>query len=85
MDRTFVDGISTAPEKHELLGGIVALWHGLGMTVGAEGAELPAEADVLGRLDCDLVQGFVLSPQCARDRCEHAHGRRRHENGELIY
>lgn len=67
VDRAFVDGISTAPEKRKLLGGIIALSRGLGMTVVAEGAELPAEADVLGELDCDLVQGFVFSRPVAPD------------------
>jgi EAL domain-containing protein (putative c-di-GMP-specific phosphodiesterase class I) len=41
----------------------------------AEGAERPAEVDVLGELGCDLVQGFVfsrpvaseLAPQVAAD------------------
>jgi diguanylate cyclase (GGDEF)-like protein/PAS domain S-box-containing protein len=68
VDRAFVDGISTAPEKRKLLGGIIALSHGLGMTVVAEGAELPAEVDVLSALDCDLVQGFVFSPPIAADK-----------------
>ena len=63
-----MDGISTAPEKRKLLGGIIALSHGLGMTVVAEGAELPAEVDVLGGLDCDQVQGFVFSPPVAADK-----------------
>ncbi|WP_426440240.1 EAL domain-containing protein [Bradyrhizobium genosp. P] len=67
VDRAFVEGISTAPEKRKLLGGIIALSHGLGMTVVAEGAELPAEVDVLGGLDCDVVQGFVFSPPIAPD------------------
>ncbi|WP_249164500.1 bifunctional diguanylate cyclase/phosphodiesterase [Bradyrhizobium jicamae] len=67
VDRAFVGGISIAPEKRKLLGGIIALSHGLGMTVVAEGAELPAEVDVLGGLDCDLVQGFVFSPPVAAD------------------
>jgi diguanylate cyclase (GGDEF)-like protein/PAS domain S-box-containing protein len=68
VDRAFVDGISTAPEKRKLLAGIIALSHGLGMTVVAEGAELPAEMDVLVALDCDLVQGFVISPPIAPDQ-----------------
>ena len=68
VDRAFVDGISTAAEKRKLLGGIIALSHGLGMTVVAEGAELPAELDVLGGLDCDVVQGFVFSPPVAADK-----------------
>ncbi len=67
VDRGFVDGISTAPEKRKLLGGIIALSHGLGLTVVAEGAELQAEVDVLSGLDCDLVQGFVFSPPIAPD------------------
>ncbi|NEV00227.1 hypothetical protein [Bradyrhizobium uaiense] len=33
-----------------------------------EGAELPAEVDVPGGLDCDLVQGFVFSPPIAADQ-----------------
>lgn len=68
VDRGFVDGISTAPEKRKLLGGIIALSRGLGMTVVAEGAELAAEVDVLGELDCDLVQGFVFSPPIAPEQ-----------------
>jgi EAL domain-containing protein (putative c-di-GMP-specific phosphodiesterase class I) len=36
--------------------------------VVAEGAELPAELAVLGRLDCDVVQGFVFSPPIAPDQ-----------------
>ncbi|WP_407149235.1 EAL domain-containing protein [Bradyrhizobium sp. ORS 86] len=67
VDRAFVDGVSTAPEKRKLLGGIIALSRGLGMKVVAEGAELPAEVDVLGELDCDLVQGFVFSPPVVPD------------------
>ncbi|WP_244487259.1 EAL domain-containing protein [Afipia sp. Root123D2] len=67
VDRVFVDGIASAPEKRKLLGGIIALSRGLGMTVVAEGAELPAEVDLLGQLDCDLMQGFIFSPPVAPD------------------
>ncbi|UYO54199.1 EAL domain-containing protein [Rhodopseudomonas palustris] len=61
IDRTFVDGIATVPEKCKLLGGIIALAHGLGMSVVAEGAELHAEVDLLTAFDCDFVQGYVFS------------------------
>ena len=67
VDRSFVDGISTAPEKRKLLGGIIALSRGLGMTVVAEGAEMAAEVNVLAELDCDAVQGFVFSKPVAPD------------------
>jgi diguanylate cyclase (GGDEF)-like protein/PAS domain S-box-containing protein len=61
VDRSFVDGIATQPDKRKLLGGIIALSRGLGMTVIAEGAERPAEVDVLAELGCDIVQGYVYS------------------------
>jgi diguanylate cyclase (GGDEF)-like protein/PAS domain S-box-containing protein len=61
VDRSFVDGVSTQPDKRKLLGGIIALSRGLGMSVVAEGAERPAEVDVLRDLGCDVVQGYVYS------------------------
>ncbi|MFL9501719.1 EAL domain-containing protein [Rhodopseudomonas palustris] len=68
IDRTFVDGIATVPEKRKLLGGIIALAHGLGMSVVAEGAELAAEVDLLTAFDCDFVQGYVFSRPVAADQ-----------------
>lgn len=67
IDRTFVDGISTVPEKRKLLGGMIALSHGLGMTVVAEGAKLTAEVDLLVTMNCDVVQGLVFSPPIAAE------------------
>ncbi|MCG6206440.1 EAL domain-containing protein [Rhodopseudomonas sp. HC1] len=67
IDRTFVSGIATEPEKRKLLGGIIALAHGLGMSVVAEGAELTAEVDLLTTFDCDFVQGYVFSKPVAAD------------------
>ncbi len=84
VDRAFVDGISTAPEKRKLLAGIIALSHGLGMTVVAEGAELPAEVDVLIGLDCDLVQGYVMSPPIAPDQVPLVASRIEREAGKAI-
>jgi diguanylate cyclase (GGDEF)-like protein/PAS domain S-box-containing protein len=83
VDRAFVDGISTAPEKRKLLAGIIALSHGLGMTVVAEGAELPAEVDVLIGLDCDLVQGYVMSPPIAPDQAPLVASRIEREAGRI--
>ncbi|MGL4285232.1 MAG: sensor domain-containing protein [Phreatobacter sp.] len=61
VDRSFVDGIATRPEKRKLLGGIIALSRGLGMSVVAEGAERESEVQVLTELGCDCVQGFVFA------------------------
>jgi diguanylate cyclase (GGDEF)-like protein/PAS domain S-box-containing protein len=68
VDRSFVDGVSIHPEKRKLLGGIIALSRGLGMSVVAEGAERAAEVDVLRELGCDVVQGYVYSRPVAPDK-----------------
>ena len=39
-----------------------------GQALGAVGGDGVAEVDVLGGLDCDLVQGFVFSPPIAADK-----------------
>ncbi len=68
VDRSFVDGVSTRPEKRKLLGGIIALSRGLGMSTVAEGAERAAEVEVLRDLGCDVVQGYVYSRPVAPDK-----------------
>lgn len=61
IDRCFVDGIVGSSRKRKLLEGIVALGRGLGMTVIAEGAELPEEVEILKGIGCDRVQGYVFA------------------------
>lgn len=61
IDRSFVSGIETSPEKRKLLSGIVALGRGLGMTTVAEGAETVGELVILRDMGCDVVQGYVFA------------------------
>jgi diguanylate cyclase (GGDEF)-like protein len=61
IDRSFVDGVDQDPKRQALLGSIITLGHGLGLQVTAEGVETPGELEVLGRIGCDLVQGFLLA------------------------
>jgi diguanylate cyclase (GGDEF)-like protein len=68
IDRIFVDGIADTARARKLLEGIIALGRGLGMTIVAEGAEKPAEVEILRALRCDQVQGFVYArPMVASD------------------
>jgi diguanylate cyclase (GGDEF)-like protein/PAS domain S-box-containing protein len=61
IDRVFVDGVASSDRRRELLKGIVALGHGLGMTVVGEGAEKAEEIEILTQLGCDVAQGYVLA------------------------
>ena len=65
IDRVFVDGIARSERARKLLGGIVALGRGLGMTVVTEGVESAEELAVVEQFGCDLVQGYVFSPAVA--------------------
>jgi EAL domain-containing protein (putative c-di-GMP-specific phosphodiesterase class I)/GGDEF domain-containing protein len=61
IDRSFVSGI---PEKHTsmtLVRSIVAMGHGLGLKVVAEGVETDAQRSVLEMAACDQIQGYLIS------------------------
>jgi diguanylate cyclase (GGDEF)-like protein len=63
IDRLFIDGLASDGRKRLLVAQVVALAHGLGLRVVAEGLE--READVLACRDlgCDMLQGwFVAHP-----------------------
>ncbi len=50
------------------VGAVVALGHGLGLHICAEGVETPEQAALLRRLGCDIGQGYFLSRPLPPDR-----------------
>src|SRR6266511_4124035 len=68
IDRSFVQDLGGAETSLRLIRGILALAHGLGMHVTAEGVEKVEQLNILRQLCCDVAQGFLLSrPLTARD------------------
>jgi diguanylate cyclase (GGDEF)-like protein len=61
IDRSFVDGIDMQQGTQKLLRAMVEMGHGLDMTVTAEGVETEAEREVIARLGCDVMQGYLGS------------------------
>jgi len=61
IDRSFVSDAANSSYDAGLLEAIVALGHGLGITVLAEGIETHEQADRLRRLRCELAQGFLFA------------------------
>jgi diguanylate cyclase (GGDEF)-like protein/PAS domain S-box-containing protein len=61
VDRTFVNGLTTAGKGTEMVRAIVTLSHNLGMDVVAEGVETPEQLSTLRRLGCEYAQGFYFS------------------------
>jgi EAL domain-containing protein (putative c-di-GMP-specific phosphodiesterase class I) len=61
IDRLFIDGAARSEKMQHVLRGIVALGHGLGMTVVAEGVEQPDDLALLRLIGCDQVQGYIFA------------------------
>jgi predicted signal transduction protein with EAL and GGDEF domain len=71
IDRSFVKEVSVDPEAQAITTAIVAMAHGLGLTVVAEGVETAEQEKFLVELGCDRLQGFRFArPQAAREVAE---------------
>ena len=60
IDRSFVSGIGNRSED-AIVSATLALAHGLGLSVVAEGVETRAQAAFLERGGCEEFQGFLFS------------------------
>ena len=60
IDRTFVAGIEHVADR-SIVDAVIALAHGLGIGVVAEGIETTWQAERLRELGCDLGQGYLFS------------------------
>ena len=62
IDREFVKDIDQRITRRRIVGGVIQMAHGLGLSVVAEGVETASELAVLQAEGCDVVQGFLFSP-----------------------
>ena len=60
IDRSFVQRIVDDPASGLIVGSTIALAHGLGLKVVAEGVEDEQTLAALNEAGCDVVQGFLL-------------------------
>jgi len=81
LDRLLIAGVDTNPRSAAIVRSIVALCHGLGLHVVAEGVERPAQLEFLSRCGPVAVQGYLLAypveAQDAEKECMAAAGRAR--------
>ena len=70
IDRTFVRDITTDNDDFEIISGVTAMAHKLGMRVVAEGVATQAQADLVKKSGCDEIQGIWFHrPMSADDGC----------------
>jgi len=60
IDRSFVQDITDDRDAQILVTATIAMAHGLGLTVTAEGIETQAQVEFLQGRACDVFQGFLL-------------------------
>jgi diguanylate cyclase (GGDEF)-like protein/PAS domain S-box-containing protein len=70
IDRSFLQDIDREPATIPLVKAIVALAHGLRLTVVAEGVENRGQLDALRAAGCDLFQGYLLGEPVPADVAE---------------
>ena len=61
LDMSLVRDLDSHPVKQRLVESITQLCRENGTKVIGEGVETQAEADVLIRLGCDLLQGYLIA------------------------
>ena len=91
IDQKFIRGLDHDRNDEAITHAIIALSHGLGMRVIAEGVETPSQFAFLQKQGCEEAQGFYIGrPMTAplfkvwwKERMENA-GRLRSPAGELL-
>ncbi len=61
IDRSFIAVLASAARSSALVSSIIHMAHALDLQVVAEGVETEAQATLLRTLDCDAMQGYLLS------------------------
>jgi len=61
IDQAFIKDVKNDPEDAALVKAIIAMGHGMGMDIIAEGVELQEQLEFLGANACDAIQGYLFS------------------------
>jgi diguanylate cyclase (GGDEF)-like protein len=67
IDKRFVGTIAVDNKDREIVKTVIALAHALGMKVVAEGVDSAQAMKVIGRLGCEMAQGFFIARPMRRD------------------
>jgi diguanylate cyclase (GGDEF)-like protein len=67
LDKSFVDDILDDADDLAIARAVIAMAHGLRLTVVAEGVETAGQLAVLAEMGCDMVQGYYYSRAVASE------------------
>ena len=70
IDRSFVRDIADDADDRSIVEAIVSMSHSLRLKAIAEGVETPEQEEILHRLNCDEIQGFLFSKPLPSDELD---------------
>ena len=59
VDRSFVHVMTRSPDRTRIVGAVIGMGKGFGLTTVAEGVETEEQAGILNLIGCDVVQGWL--------------------------
>jgi len=68
IDRSFITDFTHAQNDAAIVSAIIAMSHSLGLRVVAEGVETEEQLRFLQDLQCDEIQGYLISKPMPRDK-----------------
>ncbi len=75
VDRAFVHGVAHSTAARAILESSVLLARKLDLRIVAEGVETPEDLGVIQALNCDMIQGFLVSRPVPPDQIPAVHAR----------
>lgn len=70
IDRPMLDNLASNEKDRIILQSVISLAHQLGIEVTAEGVEKKEQLDILKKLCCDNIQGYIFSRPLSQQRFE---------------
>jgi diguanylate cyclase (GGDEF)-like protein len=70
IDQSFINGLGSSEEDHQIVKAIVALSEALGLRLIGEGVESDKQVDILAESGCQLMQGYYYSLPLSVDELE---------------
>ncbi|WP_434211947.1 putative bifunctional diguanylate cyclase/phosphodiesterase [[Pseudomonas] boreopolis] len=68
LDRSFIVGLTENEEDTAIVNAIIGLAKAAKLRVVVEGVETPGQQAALAGMDCDAIQGYLVSPPVPADR-----------------
>jgi diguanylate cyclase (GGDEF)-like protein len=70
IDKSFIDEMNSSDSSKQYVASIIKIGHILGLKVISEGVESKDQLDVLEKIECDYIQGFIWGRPLASEDAE---------------